>query len=173
MSTILMPHEWLAVGLVLATVGGFTCFSWNHYSESLPIDIAQEWSEQELHEEKIEVEIEGAVEHPGAYLVESGARLGTLLDLAKPLPEADLHAMRRNQKLRHHQHVHIDERPWITIYLSGAVKQAGAHRIREGTLLLLLPEVCPLHPQAELKGLKSKRRLVDQEHIHIPFQPKN
>lgn len=173
MSTILLPHEWLAVSLVLATVSGFTCFSWNHYNESLPIPLTDEWQIQGVQQEKIEVDIEGAVTRPGTYLLDAGARLGILLDLAKPLPEADVHSLRRHQKLRNHQHVQINERPWMTIYLSGAVERAGAHRIREGTPLALLPEVCSLHPQAELKGLKGKRRLVDEEHIHIPFQLKS
>lgn len=130
------------------------------------------WLQEEQQEEKMKVEIQGAVQRPGVYFFPQGTRLKALLEEAQPLPEADLRAIRQNQKLRFGQCVHIPERPWITIYLSGAALRAGAYRVREGTPLSALPELCPLHPQADLKGLQSKRRLVDEEHIHIPFLDK-
>lgn len=168
MSSLFFPHEWLAVCLVLATVCGFAAFSWNHYSESLPISIVENLITRE--EEKIQVTIDGAVRHPGPYLLPVESQLGSLLTQAEPLAEADLRGVRRNQKLHHGQHVEIKERPWMTVYVSGAVQRAGAHRVREGTPLSALPDLCPLHPQAEQKGLRSKRLLISEEHIHVPYQ---
>lgn len=170
MASLLFPHEWLAVSLVCATVFGLTCFSWNHYSDSLPIPVDEQWAMQSQQEDKIEVVVDGAVRYPGTHTLPYGSLLGALLDQAEPLEEADLRSLRRNQKLRDGQHVNILVRPWITIYLSGAIERAGAHRVREGTPLSTLPDLFPLHPQAERKGLRSKRPMVDEEHIHIPFK---
>lgn len=170
MASLLLPHEWLAVCLLLAVMCGLTCFSWTQYSQSLPIPLDHPWiAQEEARQQQIEVTVEGAVRYPGSHLLPRGSRLGMLLDQVEPLAEADLRHIKRSQKLRDGQHVQVSERPWITIYLSGAVKRPGAHRVREGTHLSALPEVCPLHPQAERKSLKSKRVLVDEEHIHVPF----
>lgn len=168
MSSLFFPHEWLAVCLVLATVCGLTVFSWNHYNESLPILVTERLLTKEEH--TIQVTIEGAVSHPGAYSLPDQSSLGVLLSQAKPLQEADLRGVRRNQKLHHGQRVQIAERPWMTIYLSGAVQRAGGYRVREGTRLAEIPTICPLHPRAELKDLRSKRLLVEEEHIHVPYQ---
>lgn len=171
MSSLLLPHEWLAVCLLLALGGGFACFSWNHYSQSLPIPIDHAWlAQEEAKQQQIEVIVEGAVRHPGAYHLPRGSRLGALLDQAELLAEADVRHLRRSQKLRDGQHVQVLERPMITIYLTGAVERVGAHQVRAGTPLSALPDVCPLQAQAERKGLKGKRHLVDEEHIHVPFK---
>lgn len=168
MKRLLLPHEWLAVALMLLGICGFAGFSYNHYSESLPV--ACEKVLAAVEKETIEVVVEGAIKHPGTHVLPRDSCLGAVLSQVEPLPEADLRGFRKNQKLRDGQTVRIPERPLITVYLTGAVETPGAKQVRQGASLSSLPQLCALHPQADTKNLRRKRALVDEEHIHVPFK---
>lgn len=166
MPKLLLPHEWLAVALMLLSLGGFACFSYNHYSESLPVACEAVLVEKET----IEVIVEGAVKRPGVHVLPCNSLLGAVLSQAEPLPEADLKGFRKNQKVRDGQIVRIPERPLITVYLTGAVETPGAKQVRQGTTVASILQLCALHPQADTKSLRGKRLLVNEEHIHVPFK---
>jgi hypothetical protein len=116
---------------------------------------------------EVEVSIQGAVEHPGSYQLPRGALVQDLLELAKPLPNADLKRIRGTTKLRNGKTVNVPEIAKIEIFLQGAVQQKGALNVAKGTVLRDLIDMVEFEPDADLKPLQKKRKLRDQETITV------
>lgn len=163
----LKAREWLAVTIVVAAVAflsALTQFKGNRPSR-IPL-LAQ----GDVSRPTVEVVVKGAVLLPGTYNLPQEMTLGTLLELAKPLPEAELSKWRLEAPIRKGRLVVVKEREQITVYLSGAVKNEGAVRVLKGTTLEQLLQSAELDAQSDVGALKGKRKLKANELIEIPFR---
>lgn len=102
----LPPGEWLviiAVSLVMVLLTGVSILSDRHMT-SPATDFPHHLISQE-----IEVFVEGAVEHPGAFKLKRGALVEDVIALANPHPQANLHKVKMKSKLRNGQRVRVPE----------------------------------------------------------------
>lgn len=163
MENKLPVHEWLIVVLliaVLASIISITSFK-SRFSSS---------STQSVHyilSPTIQVHVEGAVQRPGVFTLNRGSRLQDVLELAGPLPEANIKSLKRNKVLQDGQVVTISPKKMITIFLEGLVESPGPVEVLEGTQVQDLLQQITFLPQADLKALKKKRQLKDQEMIYV------
>lgn len=117
-----------------------------------------------------EVVVKGAVHFPGTYQLVNEMTIGTLLKLAMVKPDADLGKMRLDTVIRKTRLVYVKEKAQITVYLTGAVKNAGAVKVNKGTTLEELLKTIDLDEDAHLEAFKGKRKLKENELIEIPFK---
>lgn len=100
----LPPGEWLvivALTLVMVLLTGVSIFSDRHMTSPV-ID-----SPHHLISQEIDVFIEGAVDHPGAFKIKRGALVEELIALANPRPDANLSKLKMKSNLRNGQRVKV------------------------------------------------------------------
>lgn len=161
----LPPGEWLVIVVFIALMALLTAVTFffdRHPSSSLQLD-----SPHHLVPQDIDVFIEGAVEHPGAYKIKRGSKIQSLLDLSKPLPEANLNKVKPQMKLKNGQRVHIPTKKMITIFLSGAVTNPGPYTVPKGTKWIDLLKIVSFSLEADLKSIKKKKLLQDQDVVFV------
>lgn len=162
-------HEWLAVAalstlmLLLAVIA-----VWNR-TQTLPTTSSSK-SPHYLLPQEIEVTVEGAVEHSGHYKLKVGSRVKDLLEIAKPLPEANLKKIKMESQLREGRLLKVPFTEMIVVHIKGAVKQEGELKIKKGTRLVDLLEIVNFSENADLEPLQKKRRLKEQEVIEIKIK---
>lgn len=156
-------QEWTVIILLIIIIGMMTLISWRSNTISIPLIMS---SKQENVDE-ISVTISGAVSKPGVYVLKKGTALQELLNRAETTPEADLSRMKKSNKLKNGQYIHIRKKTMITIYIEGAIENPGPLFVPKGTLVKDIQDKVILLPEANPKKLKAKRRLKDQEHIII------
>ncbi len=166
MAQKLPAHEWLIIVLIIAILLILSAIAYLGEERFLPSTGVS----HDLVSQEIEVIIAGAVTKPGTYVLRKDALLKDLLELCKPLPEADLRRLNLEGKLRHGQKVRIITKPLITIFVGGAVEKPGALQVLKGTKLEDLLKHIQFTPEADLKKMQRKRRLKDQEVIHVPIK---
>ncbi len=162
-------HEWLIICLfiIILLMLGFITLVWKN--DKMP----QVAATHELSAQIIQVSVKGKVNKPGTYDFKKGALLKDLLELAQPLPEADLSRMKLDAKLRDGQQVAVPAQNWITVFVEGAGVQPQQLRVKLGTLLNELPELVTFLPEADTGKLQRKRRLKDQEVINVSLKKPN
>ncbi len=160
----LPPGEWLVIVAVVAVMALLTvvAFVSDRHMTDHNLD-----SPHHLISQEIDVFVEGAVEHPGAFTVKRGAVVQDVLDRAKLRPEANLSKLKMTAKLRNGQRVRVPAKEMITIILEGAVVHPGPHRVFKGMRWDQLSEVVELAADADVKFLKKKKRLKDQDVVHV------
>lgn len=108
-SNRLFFREWVAVCFVLC-VGVFLALS-NWGGSRLSFFKAQKLLiEGALCETKIQIEVSGAVSHPGVYEVDSGVNLKFVLDRAGLLAKADRKSLYSKKVLLESCQVHVPEK---------------------------------------------------------------
>lgn len=100
----LAPHEKICAGLL---IGALVFFFSLAYIRTPLETAADRWSPHHLKSTTIEVTIQGAVANPGTYMIDRGSTVEALLELAQPLPEADLSKVKTTMKLYQHKKVII------------------------------------------------------------------
>lgn len=166
MNEKLFPHEWLAVISGLVVLLGFCSIAY-FYEQEVPEEIKK--LALEKTKDQIEVWIEGAVEKPGTYALERGAILQDLFNQAVPAADANLRVFNLANKLRNKQKIKVSKST-ITIYLEGAVNTPGALILPFGSRLEEIIARAEFPEDADLKPLKKKRKLKDQEVILISWK---
>lgn len=165
--SLLKVHEWLAIAVVIGILAGLaflTTFSGRGESR-------QEGINPSLTKVKgFDVLIQGAVERPGIYHLESEMKMKDLLAIAEVRQEADLRRLKLDAMVKKGRVVRVPVRMMITVHLKGAVKQEGALRIPKGSKMEDLLELAEFDEDADLKVVRKKRRLKDDEEIIVPFQ---
>lgn len=99
----LRVHEWLAVIVVICLTIVLTLMTRISHN---PLPATSE-PPHYIVEQKIEVFVEGAVEHPVRLIVNRGACLEEVLKQAKLLPEADVSRLKLTSKVRRGQHIRV------------------------------------------------------------------
>lgn len=157
-------HEWIAIWAIISLLFTITLITavFNNSSTEVPTD-----PPHLLIAENIEIVIEGAVENPGCYQVKRGSRVEDILALGKPLPDADIRRLKLKAKVRDGQFIRIPRYQMITVFLEGEVKNPGALQVRKGTKLNDLLTMLEWPEEADLRTLKKKRNLKDQEVIKV------
>lgn len=151
----------LSLILLMAAI---TCITHKHWFSLAP----QQYSAPHyVHEQKINVRIEGAVEAPGIYNVERGANIQEVLAQAKPASNADTKKMALTKKVRDGQTINVPAKEYITIYLEGAVEHPGAIVVPKGMLMEELIGFAPFTEGADLGKIKQKKRLKEGQIIKI------
>lgn len=157
-------HEWLIVVLLLGILTLLIIITWTHREPSFP----QTTTPHFMTPQEIEVIVEGKVEKPGTYRLKKGTKLEELLTLCGPLPEADLDRLKLTKILKDGQKVKIVPKEEITVFIKGAVKQEISVTVPSGTTLEQLLGKIECLPNADIKKLQKKRKLKDQEIVHVP-----
>jgi len=67
-------------------------------------------SEHQLVNPFVEIVVEGAVEFPGIYQVKKGVLIQEVLDLAKPLPEANLKRIKLDSPVNHRRVIKVSKK---------------------------------------------------------------
>lgn len=160
-------HEWMIVCLIILLMFFLSFVTYMKSDESLP----QLVKNKDLNFDKMRVFIQGAVKKPGEYTLKKNSLLAELLELAEPLPEADLRLLKRNKKIKDGQHLYVPLKALITIYIEGAVEQPGPLKIWKGTRFNELKSKINLQETADPKFFNKKRYLKDQEIIKVPNLP--
>jgi len=88
MDNKLPTHEWSAISILLIVFFTIFLVSFRTSENVFPQD--PQTTTYYLKDPSVLVSIEGAVEHPGEYKVIRGTSLRKVLELANPLPEANL-----------------------------------------------------------------------------------
>lgn len=160
-------HEWVIVALLVAIFAVLTLVTTLKNHDVMPPTGAP----HHLTAQEIEVEIKGAVAKPGFYTLKKGAIMQDLLNLAEPLPEADLKRIKGTSRLKNDQYVHIPAKETIVIFIDGAVKEKGPITMYKGSALKDLIPQLEFLPNADVQSLNKKRKLKDQEIIEVRGNP--
>lgn len=124
------------------------------------------------YEQKIKVQVTGAVDCPGFYTVDKGANMEAVLALAKPSLNADLKKITLAKKVREGQLIHIPTMEYINIQLEGAVECPGVVQVPKGTLMEELIGLIQFKEQADLSKLKKRKKLKDGEYVKVSYTKK-
>ena len=164
MSEKLPFHEWLIISLIVCIMLGLTIVTsvWDDSISPLTN------SSHSLVSHEIKVTIKGSVAKPGSYTLKKRSTLKDLLLLAEPLVDANLSKFKVSSFLKNNQQINVPSLTMITIYLEGAVAQSGSLQVPKGTQIQELESYTDFLPDSDLKVLKKKRRLKDEELIYIP-----
>jgi len=158
-------HEWLAVMTIISfllTLTGISIF-FSQDTESI-----KSGSPHYLKPQEFEVLIEGAVQNPGPIKVKAGTTRMEAIEMAKPLPEADLRKIKASSKLRNGQIIKVPAKEMIEISIIGEVKTPGKLSVPKGTRLQELGNYITLRPDADSAKIRKKRRLKAGEEVVIP-----
>lgn len=161
-----LPHqEWIILTLLLLIMATLVFITWrpNDSPPTQPIH---------LFSQEISVTISGAISNPGVYTFENGANLQELLNKAELLPEANLKGINPQKILKNGQRINIPTKPMITVFIEGAVENPRTLTVPKGTKVCELQDAVKVLPEGDSKKLQAKRRLKDQESIHIPIRKK-
>jgi hypothetical protein len=101
--TQLYPHEWMAIMVIASAMGILTLIAQTNWVRPLPADVAPHY----IVDQTIVVFVEGAVEFPGRYEFQKGAKIEEVLELVKPFPGAKPLRYRPEAKLRDGQVIRI------------------------------------------------------------------
>ncbi len=161
----LAVREWLAV---IILIGAFTLITIVSFlnDRSIPENVNN--NAHFLKPQHIDVHIQGAVINPGNYKLKIDSKLKDLLTLAIPNDEADLKLLKLDSKLRNGQVVKVTVKPYISINVSGAVKNPGTILVPKGTSLRDISQYVQFTQGANLDKMNRKRILKDEENIHVP-----
>lgn len=168
MTEKLPPHEWLIICLLLSILGSIILIAYIREEPSLPPTDTP----HELISSTLQVVIGGAVAKPGAYIMEKGDTIEDLLNLAGPLPEADLRHLRLKRKLRDGQKIKVPVTQMITVILEGAIEKSGPLQVPKGTKVGELNQYIEFSENADFKKMPKKHILQDQEIVSIPEKRK-
>jgi hypothetical protein len=100
----LPPGEWLVIIAIIAVMvllTGVSLLSDRHMTAFVTD------SPHHLISQNIDVFVEGAVEHPGAFKIQRGATVEDVIALANPLPKANLSKLKMKYKLRNGQRIRV------------------------------------------------------------------
>ena len=157
-------HEWLIILLLVCMMTILSVVTYIKEDTFTPLTE----SGHALFSNEIRVYINGAVSKPGWHVLKKISTLKDLLVLAEPLPDADLTKFKVSARLKHEKHIYVPAIDKITIYLEGAVVNPGYLQIPKGTTTQELTQYVEFQKDANLKIIKQKRRLKDEELIYIP-----
>ena len=160
-------HEWLAVLTIILALLLLIVVTTFQGSGTLPETTGEP---HYLVAQEVEVTVEGAVENPGTYILKKGAQVKDVLELAKPVPQADLRKINPEVKLRDGRILKVPLMPMIRVTLEGAVSQSGTIQVRKGTRLQELAEMPLFRDDADLSSLDKKRKLKDGEIVRVPVK---
>lgn len=97
-------HEWFAILLLIGLLFGLTLITLYSKNAILNDDFGPA---HHIVSQEIVVYVEGSVEKPGPYYVKRGTLVKEVIDLAKPLPEANLGKLKLDKKVRKNQVIKI------------------------------------------------------------------
>ena len=160
---ILAPHEWLALMAIITFMMTLTGISL-YFSQN--ISSVKTGQPHYLSPQEIEVKVEGAVQNPGIIKLKPSSTRLEAIELAKPLPTADLRKTKTAGKVRNGQTIKVVEKEMITITVTGVLETTV--QVPKGTRLQELANHITLPPDADAAKLRKKRLLKDGEEVIVP-----
>lgn len=158
-------HEWLVIILFSLTLFVISLLAWMKPSTPLswkePLSINSMVKEQGV----LAVAIDGAVEFPGGYDLPVKSTVQDLLNIAKPLPEANLSKVKQKSKLKNLQKIQIPYKKWLAITVEGAIENPGPLKVLEGTRYCDLIKLLKILPGADIKPLNQKKGLIREGEV--------
>lgn len=161
----LAVHEWISVVIIMGFFITLTMVSLRteHSYESIALGEAHY-----LKPQIIEVFVQGSVEKPGSHQIHHKMKLKDLLEIVKPLNEADLKRLKPESKLKNGQVIKISAKPLITVNFIGAVEKPGSYTIPKGTRLYEIGRYVPLSGEVDMNKISKKRILKSNEVVDVP-----
>lgn len=159
--------EWCIIVLFCAIVALLACFALLRKPSYPPSKIIT----QELNPSitQLQVTITGEVFRPGTYELDVNTTLKDLIELADPLPSADLSKVNSRRKLYDGQSVYVPPKTPLTITILGAVQNPGTLQIMSGTRVYELANQIAFLPEADIQFIRTKRRyLKEGDIINVP-----
>jgi protein involved in polysaccharide export with SLBB domain len=159
--------EWCIIILFCGILALLACFALLR-KPSYP---ASQTTNQELNHPvtQLQVTITGEVFRPGTYELDVNTTLKDLIELADPLPSADLSRVNSRRKLYDGQSVYVPPKTPLTITILGAVQNPGTLQIMSGTRVYELANQIAFLPEADIQSIRKKRRyLKEGDLINVP-----
>lgn len=164
--SLLKVHEWLAITIIIGVIAGLTCLtSFQNKQEIRPKDMT--WMTRTASG-GFTILIQGAVDYPGMYHIDSPMTLGELLTLAGVQRDADLRRFRLSTLIKKGRTIRVPLRQMIQVHLRGAVNGEPTLTVPKGTKVEDLLSLADFRTDADIKILKKKRHLKADEVITIP-----
>ena len=163
METKLLPYEWASALFLLTLLFVLGVFGFLSREEALPI-----YEEpKESFENEITVQIQGAVQYPGNYIIKKNSKIKELLEKVMLRVDADLSKINLNKKITKNCAFLIPEREMITIDLiCGDLKKTI--QVPKGAYSFELIDQVELTQNADWSTLNTKKKLNKSQAIHIP-----
>lgn len=114
------------------------------------------------------LEVQGAVVRPGSYTFTEHATLADIGHKAGFSENASLTGLKNKLLDWSEDVIIIPEKGYKVIYLKGAVKKEGPHIVKEEVRIKDLKALGLLQESADLKWIKRKRLLKNQEEVIVP-----
>lgn len=159
-------HEWIAAIGIIILIFSLALISHFHKDEVLAVS----GPPHHLLNDDIEVLIEGAVKHPQHYTLKKGARVKEVLEMAQPLPEADLSKIKWETKIRDGQTIVVPLATMITIFLEGEIENPGPLLVKKGCRFCDIHSLIQFKAEADSKPFLKKRKLKNNEVITVGKQ---
>lgn len=170
-------HEWFIILVLLGFLGSLAIIS--YLSSQNASDYLKKHPYQNLAGKCVQVEVVGEVRHPNIYEFPLGVSVKKVMAKAKPTALADrkniniqakdsLKQAVFDQKIYASCQIAVPKLQKLEIYVTGAVLNPGKiempldGRLKDVKACILLQE------NADDKIFKSKRRLRNEETIHVP-----
>lgn len=123
--------------------------------------------------EPIFIRIEGAIKHPGNYSVFPGISLEEFFKKVSLKVDSDLKNFDLKTRLYESQSLFVPRLEFITVYVDGAILGPVKLTLKPGTRRCSLCKLITFKENADIAPLKSKKKLRDQENIHIYYLQDN
>lgn len=161
-------YEWCIIVLFCAILLALAAlaFGRQHTTPTLP-------TTQTRAPTGLQVRVEGQVANPGLYELTVNGTLKELMELAQPLPNADLSQLNWRRRLRDGQTIRIPARKPITITIEGAVAQPGPLEILSGMRYQELADELEVLPEADMTAFRRRRSILQQgDVVTVPVKKK-
>lgn len=157
-------HEWISISILVVLVLSLTIMVY------MSQDGSSGDSETALYKKRsgFDVLLKGAVKYPGMYRIHSSISMKDILEIAEVLPEADLRRYKLENMISKARVITVPALTLITLHLSGAVKNPGKLVVPKGTSLEQLVEKIEFSENADIKKMKRKRKLKNEEKVIVP-----
>lgn len=164
--SLLKVHEWLAITVIIGVIAGLTCLT---SLQNNGTNRTKDSTRVTTTPAGFDVLIQGAVDYPGIYHVESPMKLQELLALAGVRNDADLRRFRLDHLVKKGRTIRVPARQMIQVHLKGAVANEQTLNVPKGTKMEELLSLANFVENADRQVLKKKRRLKADEVIIIPL----
>lgn len=163
MKKSLPASEWILVGSLLLIMASLVILAKvNAYRASSLISV------KDLQQEKILIQIDGAVAKPGEYSVSSGTLIGEALKKSRPHPFADLKKIPLKEVIEAPLHIHVEELTEVQISVRGAVVEPVELKVPARTRICDLKSKVSLTAEADRSYFRRRKAVKDGEVLVVP-----
>jgi len=158
----LKVHEWMAISILIATVGGLALITSCKNNASLTSFGRESVVERQSG---VDIIVKGAVDYPGVYRLPSQLSMRDVLKIASMQPNASIGRYNLDRIVKRGRIIDVPYRKM----LKGAVKNAGTSSVPKGAKLAGLNDIVVLDEDMNKKMLDKKRILMPDDIVEMPL----